>query len=380
MEPITDRLERLRAALAARELDAFVSVKFVNTYYLSGFTSLDTGRPTTYTRPIVVIVDAAGATLVIPALNDEPARLTSAIRDIRSYARGPVDEAARELMVERLREVGARRVGIEQEAMSSETLAELRRLLPGTEFVFAGEIVEALRMRKDESELELLRTAAALSNAAIDASLAAARAGVAELQAETAGLVALRQAATAEGDSAALDLISVVLSGPRGSMPHEMTSGRALRGGDVLWSCWLVGFRGYWIENIRQAIVDPYDRDLVGAYEVVHEALLAGQDAARPGATPAQVYRAVTDVLHTHRVDGGVVLGRSGHGMGLEYHEPPFVEEADDTPLEPGMVMTIEPGIWIPGRAGLTLSNTIVIGSQSPEILTSAPLELAMVA
>ena len=380
MDPITDRLARLREAMTARQLDAFVSVKFVNTYYLSGFTSLDTGRPTTYTRPIVVVVDSAGATLVIPALNDEPARQSSAIRDIRSYDRGPVDEAARELVVERLREVRARRVGFEEEAMSSETLAALGRLLPGTELVPAGEAVEALRLRKDESEQALLRTAAALSDAAIDASLAAARAGVAELEAETAGLVALRQAAAAEGESAALDLISVVLSGPRGSMPHEMTSGRTLRNGDVLWSCWLVGFRGYWIENIRQAIVGPHDGELAGAYELVHEALLAGQEAARPGTTPREVYRAVMGVLRTHRVDGGVVLGRSGHGMGLEYHEPPFVEEADETPLEPGMVMTIEPGIWVPGRAGLTLSNTIVVGADAPEVLTKAPLELVAVA
>jgi Xaa-Pro dipeptidase len=377
MKSITDRLVRLREAMAARELDAFVSVKFVNTYYLSGFTSLDTGRPTTYTRPIVVVVDAAGATLVIPALNDEPARLSSAIGDIRSYDHGPVDEAARELVVERLREVGARRVGIEEEAMSAETMAELRRLLPGSELVFAGDAVEALRLRKDESELALLRTAASLSEAAIDASLAAVRAGAAELEVETAGLVALRQAAAAEGESAALDLISVVLSGPRGSMPHEMTSGRTLRSGDALWSCWLVGFRGYWIEHIRQALVGPHDGELAAGYEVLREGLLAGQAAARPGATPADVYRAVAGVLRTHRLDGAVVLGRSGHGMGLEYHEPPFVEAADDTPLEPGMVMTIEPGIWVPGRAGLTLSNTIVVGERAPEVLTKAPLELA---
>jgi Xaa-Pro aminopeptidase len=114
-----DRLTRLRAAMADRGLDAFMSVKFVNTYYLSGFTSLDTGRPTTYTRPIVVVVDGGGATLVIPALNDEPAHATSIIRDIRSYAGGPVEERARELVVERLREVGARRVGDEEDAMSS---------------------------------------------------------------------------------------------------------------------------------------------------------------------------------------------------------------------------------------------------------------------
>jgi Xaa-Pro dipeptidase len=79
----------------------------------------------------------------------------------------------------------------------------------------------------------------------------------------------------------------------------------------------MTALRSDWIENIRQAIIGPHDGVLRDAHRLVHEALPAG------------------------------------HGMGLEYHEPPFVETADDTPLEPGMVLTIEPGIWIPGRAGL---------------------------
>jgi Xaa-Pro aminopeptidase len=370
-----DRLTRLRAAMADRGLDAFISVKFVNTYYLSGFTSLDTGRPTTYTRPIVVVVDGDGATLVIPALNDEPAHATSIIRDIRSYAGGPVEERARELVVERLREVGARRVGVEEDAISSASLAALRAALPDTEFLFAADAIERLRIRKDDAEVALLRQAAELSDAAVEASLAAARSGLTELEAETAGLVALRDAAAAQGESAALDLISVLLSGPRGSMPHEMTSGRRLQDGDALWSCWLVGYRGYWIENIRMATVGDGGRHADG-YGFVHEALLAGQEAARPGRTPADVYAAVMGVLEGHSIPGGRTLGRAGHGMGLEYHEPPFVESADTTPLEPGMVMTVEPGIWIPGVAGLTLSNTLVVREGEPDILQEASLAL----
>jgi Xaa-Pro aminopeptidase len=158
-------------------------------------------------------------------------------------------------------------------------------------------------------------------------------------------------------------------------MPHEMTSGRRLQDGDALWSCWLVGYRGYWIENIRMATVGD-DGGHADGYELVREALLAGQDAARPGETPAQVYAAVIDVLEQHSIPGGRTLGRAGHGMGLEYHEPPFVESADSTPLEPGMVITVEPGIWIPGVAGLTLSNTLVIRDGEPEILPKASLTL----
>ena len=371
-----DRLARLREAMDERGLDAFVSVKFVNTYYLSGFTSLDTGRPTTYTRPIIVVVDGAGATLVIPSLNEEPAAATSAIRDIRSYASGPVEERARELVVERLREVGARRVGVEQEAMSSEALAALRAQLPTTEFVFAGEAVERLRIRKDEAEVALLRQAAELSDVAVHATLGAVRSGLTELEAETAGLLALRQAAAGKGESAAVDLISVLLSGPRGSMPHEMTSGGRVPAGDTLGAGGLVADRGYWVENIRQARVAPRGGEHADGFRYVHEALLGGREAARPGRTLAEVYAAVITILERHSIPGGRTLGRAGHGMGLEYHEPPFVESADATPLEPGMVITIEPGIWIPGVAGMTLSDTLVVRDGEPEVLTKSPLAL----
>ena len=159
-------------------------------------------------------------------------------------------------------------------------------------------------------------------------------------------------------------------------MPHEMTSTRVLADGDAVWSCWLVSHRGYWIEHIRQALVTPHDSELADGYRVLCEGLLAGQDAAHAGTTLAEVYRAVSDVLNGHSIDGGLVLGRAGHGMGLEYHEPPFVEASDNSELEPGTVITIEPGIWIPGRAGLTLSNTLVIGEADPEVLTKAPLQL----
>ena len=105
---IDDRLQRLREGLEARKVDAFVSLKLVNTYYLSGFTSLDTARPTTYTRPIAVVVDATDSCLIVPLLDEEAAGETSQIRDIRCYSAAPAVQAARDMVLERLREVGAR--------------------------------------------------------------------------------------------------------------------------------------------------------------------------------------------------------------------------------------------------------------------------------
>src|SRR5258708_1689387 len=108
---VEDRLQRMREQMVERELDAFVSLKLINTYYLSGFTSLDTMRSTSYTRPIVVVVDHDGAALIVPGVGAEAAEKTSAIRDIRSYGASPVKEISRGLTFERLEEIGARRIG-----------------------------------------------------------------------------------------------------------------------------------------------------------------------------------------------------------------------------------------------------------------------------
>lgn len=322
------------------------------------------------------MVDGSGATIVLPALDEEAAEETSFVRDIRPYSASPAPEAARKLVVERLRELGARRVGVEQDTITRDWLGFLEQHLPGIELVSAGDAVERLRVVKDEQEIELLREAARLSDVAVGRSLAASRPGVRELEAELDGLVGLRRAAAdGNGAGSAVDAISIVLGGPRGAMPHEFTTGRPLEPGDLMWHCWLVSHGGYWVENVRTGVAGPDGGGHADGFALVQESLLAGQEAARPGALAGDVFRAVMGVLKSTPTPG-VVLTRSGHGMGLEYHEPPFVEDTDETVLEPGVVLTVEPGIWISGVGGLTLSNTLVVRDGGAEVITRAPLDL----
>jgi Xaa-Pro aminopeptidase len=147
-----------------------------------------------------------------------------------------------------------------------------------------------------------------------------------------------------------------------------------------MWHCWLVSYRGYWVENIRTAVVGGDASRIAGPFAALKESLLAGQDAARPGATAADVHRAIMGVLRGRPDDGGLVLNRAGHGMGLEYHEPPFNEDGDETELQSGTVLTIEPGIWFPGTGGLAVSNTVVVRDGDAEVLTSSPIDLEQTA
>ncbi|MCW2997483.1 MAG: peptidase [Solirubrobacterales bacterium] len=370
------RLANLRKALATRELDAFVSLKLVNTYYLSEFTSLDTVRPTSYVRPIAVVIDAASACLVVPILDEEAAAEISGIADVRCYTGSPAPDAARALVFDRLREVGARRIGVEQDSFTIEWADAFRRELPGVEVVGAGDLVAQLRLVKDEQEIAMLRESAAMGEEAMAACLQSGTIGASEIGAETRGLVAFREAAARRGDQAIVDAIPMLLSGPRSSMPHEFTTGRIINADDVMWHCWIVSYRGYWTENIRTAVAGHGDGRFDEGYKLLHESLLAGQDFARPGVTAGDVYREVMRVLKSRQLPGGTVLNRSGHGMGLEYHEPPFLEDSDETVLEPGVVLTIEPGLFFAGQGGLALSNTLVIRDGAPELLTRTATDL----
>ncbi len=208
------------------------------------------------------------------------------------------------------------------------------------------------------------------------ASLAAGPAGASELGAETSGVVAFREAAAKLGEQAVVDAIPMVLSGARSSMPHEFTTGRVIEAGDVMWHCWIVSYRGYWVENIRTAMAGQDAHRFADGYKLLAESLQAGMERARPGATAGDVFRSVMGILKSRDLPGGTVLNRSGHGMGLEYHEPPFLEDTDETVLEPGFVLTVEPGLWFAGHGGLAASNTIVVRDGEPELLTRTSTEL----
>jgi Xaa-Pro dipeptidase len=321
------------------------------------------------------VVDATDSCLIVPLLDEEAAGETSQIRDIRCYSAAPAVQAARDMVLERLREVGARRIGIEEDTVTAEWVQFFEGA--GIELVFAGDLIHKLRMVKNESEIALLREASRLSETAIRASLEAGRAGVPEISAETSGVVALRDAAAARnGDGTFVDAIPMVLAGARSSMPHEFTTSRPIENGDVMWHCWLVGYRGYWVENIRTAVAASRSEQFERAHDVLRASLLAGQDAARPGNTAGHVYKTVMGVLYGGDLPGVTILNRSGHGMGLEYHEPPFLEEGDDTVLQPGMVITVEPGLFFVGTGGLALSNTLVIRDGAPDVLTTTSDEL----
>jgi Xaa-Pro aminopeptidase len=274
------------------------------------------------------------------------------------------------LAAERLQD--ADRVAVSDFTPALHVLA-LRDALPKAEQVLAGPIVRELRMRKDAAEIESLRKA----GAAIDR----VHARVAEwlrpgrTEAEVGADIA---AAIVEEGHTVADFV-IVASGPNGASPHHALSDRVIETGDVV----VVDIggpvaEGYNSDSTRTyAVGPPRDADVAATYAVLQRAQQAAVDAVRPGATAESIDAAARDVIASAGF-GEYFIHRTGHGIGLDVHEEPYIVSGNDLQLEPGMAFSVEPGIYQPGRWGARIEDIVVVTADGGESMNNQPHDLVV--
>ncbi|TCC17910.1 M24 family metallopeptidase [Kribbella sindirgiensis] len=267
--------------------------------------------------------------------------------------------------------------GAERVAVSDFTPAlhvfGIRDALPKAEQVLAGPIVRELRMRKDAAEIAALRKA----GAAIDR--VHARVGEwlrpGRTEAEVGADIA---AALVEEGHTEADFV-IVGSGPNGASPHHALSDRVIETGDVV----VVDIggpvaEGYNSDSTRTyAVGNPRDADIAATYAVLQEAQQAAVDAVRPGATAESIDAAARDVI-TAAGFGDYFIHRTGHGIGLDVHEEPYIVAGNDLRLEEGMAFSIEPGIYQAGRWGARIEDIVVVTSDGVESMNNQPHDLVV--
>lgn len=250
----------------------------------------------------------------------------------------------------------------------------MRAALPGAEQVLAGPILRELRMRKDVAEVEALRKA----GAAIDRVHARVgewlRAG--RTEAEVGADIA---AAIVEEGHVAADFV-IVGSGPNGASPHHSLSDRVIEPGDVV----VVDIggpiaEGYNSDSTRTySVGEPGEADVVSTYEVLRLAQQAAVDAVRPGVTAESIDAAAREVI-TAAGFGEFFIHRTGHGIGLDVHEEPYIVSGNELILEPGMAFSIEPGIYQPGRWGARIEDIVIVTEDGVESVNQRPHQLTIV-
>jgi Xaa-Pro dipeptidase len=359
---MTDRTNLLRDALAAAGLDAALVAAPPNVAYLCGF------HANPHERLIALVVPREGeARLVCPSLEEEAARAAVDGRvalEVWYDHQGPAEALRRALA-----DAGSR-LGIEKRYLTVANAELAASTLPAATLLACDDVLGRLRAVKSEDEIEAHRRAARVVDAVVEQLGALAVPGVSEAELSDECIRRLR----AEGGGAAA-FEPLILTGPRSALPHGHSGPTRIAEGDLVIIDIGVSVDGYAADITRTFVAGEPDERQREIFELVHEAERAGIDAVRAGA-PA---RAVDDAARQVIADAGYAdrfIHRTGHGLGLEVHEPPYLTATSDEPLEAGMVATVEPGIYIEGWGGVRIEDDVVVREGEAEVLTSATVAL----
>lgn len=356
---MTDRLARVRARMAEQDLPALLVSSAENRRYLSGFTG------------------SAGHLLVTP---DQAVLLT----DFR-YVEQATEEApnwvVRKLehgLVKELssiaRDYGLGRLGFEANALTYAQWDQLQAAAQdiGLELTPTKDLIEPIRMVKDDEELATIERAVAIADAAVVAVSTWIRPGMTETAVAWELEKRMREAGA---DGLAFDVI--VGSGPRGALPHAHPTSKRIEAGEPIvldLGCVVSGYRSDLTRTICLGEPDPFYLEI---YDIVLRAQRAALAQIRPGMKAGEADQLARDVIA--EAGYGDFFGHSlGHGIGLQTHEGPFVRRDGEDVLEVGMVFSVEPGIYLPGKFGVRTEDLVVLGEHGVRVLSQAPKEAAI--
>lgn len=360
-----DRLRRAAAAASDRGLDALLVTPSPDYLYLLGY------RAPAMERLTCLVIPAEGdPILVLPKLEEPMARheLGEMADDIDLATWDETDDPFR--IVQGL-VGGALRVGI-QDQMWARFALRLRAALDPAELVEAGPSMSALRAVKSDDEIARLRAAAEAADDAMRAIAAEPLSG--RTEAAVGGRI--REHLVAAGHDEAG--FAIVASGPNSASPHHTAGDRVIQAGDAI-VLDIGGVRdGYCSDTSRTAFVGTPDPEFVALYEVLHEAQRAACEAVRPG-VPAAEIDAIARGIIGEAGYGEAFIHRTGHGIGLETHEEPYVVSSNPLPLVAGNAFSVEPGIYIRDTWGARIEDIVICTESGSERLNTSTTELLIV-
>ena len=361
-----DRIQRAAAEAAARDIDALLITPSVDYTYLLGY------RPPAMERLTCLIVTADGQpSLLVPQLEEPLARheLGALAEELAIV---PWDETEDPFWVVRdLLKGRAMRAAV-QDQMWARFVLRLRAALDPMELVEAGPAMGALRRIKTPDEIERLRLAARAADQAMDQIRGERFTGrtEADVSARIRALLVEAGHETAE--------FSIVASGPNSASPHHEPGDRVISQGDAV-VLDIGGFLDwYGSDTSRTVVVGDPPREFALLYGVLKQAQLAACTAVAPGVPAQDIDRAARHLI----AEGGygdAFIHRTGHGIGLEIHEEPYIVDGNPEPLLPGQAFSIEPGIYIPGQWGARIEDIVVCTEDGSEVLNRSSRELISV-
>ncbi|WP_030420748.1 MULTISPECIES: Xaa-Pro peptidase family protein [unclassified Streptomyces] len=332
--------------------------------WLTGYApSADTERLT-----LLVLAPGRRPVLVVPALEAPDAEKAAGAPalTLRDWTDGQDPYAATAALLD-----GGGRLGVSDNTWALHLLG-LQNALPGTSYAALTEALPLLRAVKDPAELELMAAAGAAADAAFEEIRTVRFAGRRESDVAADLDALLRRFGHSRVD------FTIVASGPNGANPHHEAGDRVIRDGDMI----VLDFGGlkdgYGSDTSRTVHVGAPTEEERRVHDLVREAQEAGFRAVRPGAACQDVDRAARAVI-----DGGgygpYFIHRTGHGIGVTTHEPPYMIEGEEQPLLPGMCFSVEPGVYLPGRFGVRIEDIVTVTEDGGRRLNDTTREMVVV-
>ncbi len=370
------KIAQVQEILGRRALNGLLLLNHHQIYYLAGFFHYPTERP------VALFIPQRGEpTLFVPKLEQSYVHEGAWAPEVEVYFEFPGTVHPLDWIAQCLQTRGFdwNRIGFEG-SVSFKARERLGRALPSVAWVEAGDIVSTLRLVKETEEIALMRKAACYADWMLQEGVGMVKSGTrySEIEIEQAMVSGVINKMQRELDPvvAVPGLAgALVCSGPRSAFPHGLPTSRRIAPGEnlILSVACFVG--GYFAESERTFILGDPTPEQRHRYETDGAAQEIGFQGLVPGARCGAVNRKCLDVIRDASL-GEYILHRQGHGIGIQNHEPPWIEDGDDTLLAPGMAVSCEPGIYCVGQGGYRISDSVLITDSGPERLTLFPRDL----
>ena len=360
------RQAKLAGMLPAAGLQAVALNSGPSLIYLTGLPFHLSERPI-----LALIIPDQPLTLVLPEL--ELPKTANLPFPLRSFAYGEDPATWQSVFTQALEStgLGLAKVGVEPAQMRVLELRLLEGARQGLQVVSSETQLAEMRICKDEAEIAWMRTAARIAQEALKATLVMIKVGVTEREIAAELMLQLMRS----GSDAALPFPPIVSGGPNSSNPHAVPSDRALKPGDLLVIDWGASYHGYFSDITRTFALGKVEAEFARIGAIVRKANAAGRAACAPEILPEDVDGVTRKVIDREGYRAQFTH-RTGHGLGMEAHEAPYIRAGNRLPLRPGMTFTIEPGIYLEGRGGVRIEDDMVITASSGESLTDLPREV----
>lgn len=362
---MNERMQQLTAQLANQSMQAAIITNPKHVYYLSGF------RSDPHERLLALIVTADGASkLLVPQLDRAGAEASASVDGIESHR--DTDDAY-SILAGMIGTAGAGIIAIEKERVTVSQFERLKEVLPMASLSGIDEALLAMRAVKSADEIARIKHAVQLIEQVLQDTLPLVKPGVTEL--ELAADIDFRMRKVgAEGPS----FDTTVLAGANSALPHGSPSNRRIAEGELLLFDMGVYADGYVSDITRTFAVGDISDELKRIYDAVLKANERGIQALGPGIPMMQADLAARSHIEACGY-GDRFTHRLGHGIGLDIHEYPSLHGANADLLRPGMVVTVEPGIYVPNLGGVRIEDDVLITSEGAQSLTTFPKELTII-